>query len=320
MTAQPARRFRRTPLAAGAPSGSTLTRAEMAVAESVLYASLFDYPLTLAQLRQSLIESAQTPSEILQTYDRSLALQRVIDYQDGFFFPAGRAGLIDERKRREARSRGFLRRHRVFLSLVCAIPYVTLVALSGSIAHLNLEGDGDLDLFIVTRGRRVWSTTVATVLLAKLLRRRRIVCANFVLADSRLALEQQDLFTASQIVHLKPLIGRDVFQAFVAANGFVGRFYPNFHDAGSVPLPFHASRRVQAVKRVAETLLAVPWRGVEWTCRTAYRSYLRRKSFKWDSPEQVRLDDDCLKLHTHSHRQSVMERFERIVDEAFQRD
>ena len=220
----------------------------MAIAESVLYASLFDYPLTLAQLRQSLIESTQTPSEILQAYDRSPVLQHVIDYRDGFFFPAGRATLIDERKRREARSRAFLRRHGLFLSLVCAIPYVKMVALSGSIAHLNLEGDGDLDLFIVTRGQRVWSTTVAAVLLAKLLRRRRIVCANFVLADSRLSLEQQDLFTASQIVHLKPLIGRDVFQAFVAANPFVIRFYPNFHDAGSPQLPFRPLRRLESVR------------------------------------------------------------------------
>jgi hypothetical protein len=63
----------------------------------------------------------------------------------------------------------------------------------------------------------------------------------------------------------------------------------------------------------------LPWRGLEWACRTAYRSYLLRKSSAWDSPEQVKLDDDCLKLHTHSHRQSVMERFERVVSEAFQR-
>ena len=48
---------------------------------------------------------------------------------------------------------------------------------------------------------------VAVVLLAKLLRRRKTICANFVLADSALALDQQDLFTASQMIHLKPLVG-----------------------------------------------------------------------------------------------------------------
>ncbi len=317
MTAQPARLFRKS---IPAPAETApLSRSEKAIAESVLYGSLFDYPLTLAQLRQSLIESAQTPSEILQAYDRSPALQSLIAYQDGFFFPAGRVDLIDERKRREARSRAFLRRHSRFLSLVCVLPYVEMVALSGSIAHLNLDGDGDLDLFIVTRGPRVWSTTVLVVVLAKLTGRRRIVCANFVLADSRLALEQQDLFSASQIVHLKPLLGRGVFQAFVASNPFVLRFYPNFHDAGSPQLPFRPLRRLEGVKRIAETLLVLPWRGLEWACRSAYRAYLLRKSSSWDSPEQVRLDDDCLKLHTHSHRRSVLERFDRILNEAFER-
>ena len=41
-------------------------------------------------------------------------------------------------------------------------------------------------------------------------------------------LDQQDLFSASQIIHLKPLVGEDTFRRFVAANPFVSRFYPNF--------------------------------------------------------------------------------------------
>jgi len=57
---------------------------ERAIARSVLYASLFDYPLTLAQLRQSLIESAMTPTEILATMARSAALQAVVEHRDGF--------------------------------------------------------------------------------------------------------------------------------------------------------------------------------------------------------------------------------------------
>src|SRR6185436_1070750 len=194
------------------PTGAagSMTAEELAIARSVLYAALFDYPLTLAQLRQTLIESAQTPSQILETYDQSDALQTSVEYREGFFFPRGRFDLVQCRRDREARSRVFLERHHLLLTLVAAMPYVRMVALSGSIAHLNLEGDGDLDLFVVTRGRHVWSVTVAIVVLAKLLRRRRTVCANFVLADSRLSLDQQDLFTASQIVHLKSLIGHDV--------------------------------------------------------------------------------------------------------------
>jgi hypothetical protein len=45
-------------------SAAALGPDQLAIARSVVYASLFDYPLTLAQLRQTLIESVQTPSQM----------------------------------------------------------------------------------------------------------------------------------------------------------------------------------------------------------------------------------------------------------------
>ena len=294
---------------------ASLSAAEAAIARSVLYASIFDYPLTLAQLRQTLVESTQTPTEIRSTYARSPALRAMVDCQDGFFFPCGRAHLIEERRRREARSRQFLKRHRTFIRMVCAMPYVQMVALSGSIAHLNLEGDGDLDLCIVTKDRHVWSVTVAVVLLAKLLGRRRTVCANFVIDESALVLDQQDLFTASQLVHLRPLSGTRTYRRFLALNPFVYRTYPNAPAAGA-----HGRRpRTEphgltlAAKSGVEWLFSFPSAVAERLCRRAYGAYLRRRAGTWTSPEQVRLEPNCLKLHTHSHRRSVQERFDALV-------
>jgi hypothetical protein len=291
-------------------SAAPLSGPELAIARSVLYASLFEYPLTLAQLRQTLIESAQTPTEILVSYERSASLRLLVDYEDGYFFPAGRRDLLGERRVRERRSRAFLLRHRTLLTVIGALPFVRLVALSGSIAHLNLEGSGDLDLFIVTKGRHVWSVTVAVIILAKLLRRRQTLCANFVLADTALALTQQDLFTASQVIHLKPLVGGETFGRLIAANPFVARLYPNFHRALTSDAGVRIPRLPRRVKRTFEGLLAVPAAAAEGVCRWAYRAYLLRRQAGWQSPDQVRLDADCLKLHTQSHRRAIMERFE----------
>jgi hypothetical protein len=292
---------------------AALPPAERAIASSVLYAALFDYPLTLAQLRQTLIESEQTPTEILTAFEHSSALRAIVAFEEGYFFPRGHADLIAERRRRALRSRRFLARHRLFLAAVCALPYVRLVALSGSIAHMNLEGAGDLDLFIITRGRHVWSVTVAVVVLAKLFHRRRTVCANFVLADSALALDQQDLFSASQIIHLKPLVGAGVYAELLAANPFVARFYPNFHPSEAHRFGFKPGRLLQICKRAAERLLAGLAGPAERLCRSAYRRYLLRRASTWRSPEQVRLEDDRLKLHTQSHRRSVLDRFNDAV-------
>ena len=89
-----------------------MTSRELAIARSVIYASLFDYPLTLDQLHQTLIESDQTAPELLAVYEGSEMLQAIVDYRDGFFVPGGRDDLIAERRRREARSRAFLGQHR----------------------------------------------------------------------------------------------------------------------------------------------------------------------------------------------------------------
>jgi hypothetical protein len=133
-----------------------------------------------------------------------------------------------------------------------------------------------------------------------------------------LALDQQDLFTASQIIHLKPLVGQAVYRRFVAANPFVARFYPNFHVPSTGRIGSRSSRLVARFKGQAESAMAVPSAFVEWVCRGAYRAYLMRRAAGWQSPEQVRLEPDCLKLHTKSHRRSVLARFEHAVHAALE--
>src|SRR5262245_10108049 len=132
-----------------------------------------------------------------------------------------------------------------------------MVALSGSIAHLNLDEHGDLDLFIITRGRRVWTVSVAAIVLTRLLGVRRIVCANFVMADTHLRVEAQDLFTANQILHLKPLIGEEVLDGFVAANPCVRRFYPNARQRSRSDFALRVSPSLRRLKTVLEGLLVV---------------------------------------------------------------
>ena len=299
------------PLAARASTDATLTAAEQAIADTVLYASVFDYPLTLAQLRRTLIESEQTATEIATTWQRSVALQRVVGHADGLYFPAGRVDLVAERRRREARSRAFLARHRRLLRLIAAWPYVDMVALSGSIAHLNLETGGDLDLFLVTRGRRVWLTTVTVIVLARLLRRRRTLCANYVIADTALAVDRgRDLFTASQILHLRPLSGVGTYARLLRANRFVSDYYRNAHGAERRMPVFRTGVAARLVKRSLEWILVGPSAAAEWVCFRAYRAYLQRRRPTWASPDGVRLEPDRLKLHTRSHRQRVMTAFE----------
>ena len=287
---------------------------ELAILRTVLYSSLFEYPLTLEELRRTLLESVQSEVDILRTYEGSLPLRRLVEMRDGVFFPRGRRAWVAQRRQRELRSLAFLQRHRPFLWLLCACPFVRLVALSGSIAALNADHRADLDLFVITKGPRAWTITLGGIALARLMGCRRAVCLNFILSDDRLVLEQQDMFAANQIIQLRPLAGADeAYHEFLSANPFVRRFYPNFDpSATQSPVAVQLGPFVRRLKRAAERLLDGPSRLLEAFSRFVYGSHLHRRAATWSSPSQVRLHSSCLKLHTRSHRQGILERFDAL--------
>lgn len=296
---------------------------ELAVLRSVLYASLFDYPLTPAQLEASLIGVRADAATIDAWWRESDLLQAAIEHRDGLYFPAGRFDLVRTRSRREALSRELLERDRRILSLVAGMPFVRMVAISGSLAHLNAEGSADLDLFVITAPHRVWSVTVATLVLSKLLGWRKRVCMNYVVSEGAMSIAPQDLFSANQIIHLRPITGHHVFNRFVKANGFVREFYPNFElrEAPKTSAFAPSELRRGRLRSAVEAVLSFgPAQIAERLARWAYGWHLQRRAAAWQSRDQVRLEAECLKLHTSSHRASTMAKFESAMEKATTKD
>jgi hypothetical protein len=302
------------------PDGTVVTPTrsqELAFVKSVIYASLFDYPLTLAQVHATLVEIRADEQAVASWWRNSAFLQATVEHRDGWYFPAGRADLLATRARREAVSRELLARDARILSLISRLPFVRMVALSGSLAHLNAEGSADLDLFVITAPGRVWSVTLATLLLTKLLGCRRHVCMNYVVSERQLAIAPQDLFSANQIIHLRPISGHDVFARFLAANAFVNSIYPNFATAVRCGVNEEAYPKPQVPSpRSLERALAPMAPLAERVARGIYRRHLEARAEQWRSRAQVRMDEECLKLHTTSHRAATMAAFDAAMNAA----
>jgi hypothetical protein len=304
---------------------------ERAFVQSVVYASLFDYPLSITQLREGLIGEIADEDTLARWYAASPRLQATVEHRDGYYFPRGRDDLLEIRRYREALSRRLLHELASPLRFLTRMPFVRMVALSGSLAHLNAESDADLDLFVITKAGRVWSVTVTTLAIARLLGWRARLCLNYVVSERALMVEPADLFSANQIIHLQPVHGVGIYRRFIEANRFIKRFYPNFSPRlgtvggpgfsapveGPVPSTLEWSAAGSSTRTVIDHLL-------DWTiaplyervCRALYGYHLRSRAHTWRSRDQVRLENECLKLHTSSHRREVMERFERALDEA----
>lgn len=286
---------------------------ELAVLRSVIYASLFEYPLTLAQLGATLVEVSADTATVAAWWRDSEFLQAAIEHRDGLYFPAGRSDLVDTRTRREALSRDLLERDRRLIALVSRMPFVRMVAVSGSLAHLNAERSADLDLFVITAPHRVWSVTLSVLLIARLLGWRKRMCLNYVISQDALSIAPADLFSANQIIHLRPIAGHDVFADFIDANPFVRNFYPNFLAGQQANRPTGK----QAIRLSLERFLNVGMAPLfEKASRWIYGRHLARRASSWRSRDQVRLEPECLKLHTSSHRAETLQRFEAALARA----
>lgn len=290
---------------------------------SVTYAALFDYPLTLPQLHASLIGVHADADTVAAWWRNSDLLQATIEHQDGLYFPSGRRDLLRTRARREALSRKLLQRDRRILSVVAGMPFVRMVALSGSLAHLNAEASADLDFFVITAPHRVWSVTVVLLVIARLFGWRRRLCLNYVISEDALRVEPGDLFTANQIIHLRPILGQRLFARFVNANPFVGEIYPNFavgRPDGPIGEQPDTRPVLRALKPLVERVLSIGLaQAAERTARVIYGWHLNRRAVSWQSRDQVRLEPECLKLHTSSHRAAALARYDAAVAEVLRR-
>jgi hypothetical protein len=213
------------------------------------------------------------------------------------------------RRERKRRTSDLLDAHGPLLRAVAGFPFVRLLALSGGCAHDNAT-DSDVDVFLVVRRGRAWAVCLALMLLSKALGRRRTLCVNYLVDEDGLALPERDLFTAAEIVGLRPLAGGPAYVRFVEANAWVAERFPNFfwmrRDIARVS-PAGGPRWLEAALDLGLAPL------LEGLSRRLLGARFRRK---WDGAAGVVLSPHRLKLHPIDHGPGLRAAFAEVVDGA----
>ena len=225
------------PTVPGARTSGRSGEVDRAILRTVLYAALFQAPLTVSQLHRALMDVGVDRIEIRGRLRRSYLRER-IEQTEEYVYLRGREGCLDMHRERRRRTADLLDAHRALLRMVARFPFVRLVALSGACAHDNAT-DSNVDLFLVVRRGRTWSVLLVLLALIGALGRRRTLRLNYVVDEDGTSLPERDLFTAAEIVGLRPLAGGPGYLQFVEANAWVAERFPNFFwmRRESAPLP-----------------------------------------------------------------------------------
>lgn len=283
-----------------------LERTAAAVLETLAYSDVFDWPLSLEEIHTFLPAPAAS-AEVAVALD-SLQRDGRVDATGPWWALGGRESLAERRWQWGAAARQLWPVARRAAVRVAALPWVRLVAVSGSLAVGAAEPDADIDLFVVTEDGRLWLARALTIALARATTRSAtagtpLLCPNYLLSTSALSLPERDLFTARELAQLVPIAGWSTYRALLDANAWYRDFLPNHRGAQAAqPEPRRAP-----VQRVAETLLG--HRRVDRLERWEMSRKIARLT-AGDPGREVRFGPTLCKGHFGGHGQRVMEAYE----------
>ncbi|MBI3379490.1 hypothetical protein HY029_01905 [Candidatus Gottesmanbacteria bacterium] len=207
-----------------------------AILSTVSYADIFDYPLTAEEIWRWIIKYKNIT---MQQCNKEIKKNNLIQFQSGYFFLKHRKEIIDLRKAREKYSLEKLKTAQEIANLLKFIPSVKLVGITGALAMNNAKEEDDIDLFIITSGRLLWTTRCLSTLLVEITGRRRHpgesninnkICLNMFVDEEYLEVfkKEQDLFSAHEVIQMKPLFERDnTYKKFLRRNSWVRKYLSN---------------------------------------------------------------------------------------------
>lgn len=135
----------------------------------------------------------------------------------------------NRRKEGNSRAKEFLKIAQKKSKFISKFPYVRGVFISGSLSKNYIDEEGDIDYFIITKPNRLWIARTFLVLYKKvfLFNSRKYFCVNYFIDEDNLEIPEKNLFTATEIVTILPMVGEQLYHKFINENKWVFNFFPN---------------------------------------------------------------------------------------------
>jgi len=195
-----------------------------AVFDTLNYSDIFDFPLKAQEVYRFLSKREAAYDDVYEALNSDPRFAREGEY----FSLIGRETTVRLREKREQRSLKLLPFALAYGRIIGLLPFVRMVALTGSLAVYNVSKDEDFDYMLVTQPGRLWTARAFVLLFGRFTRLAgHTLCPNVIISEDLLEWRQHDLFSARDLCQMIPISGRDVYQSLMKANGWVKDFLPN---------------------------------------------------------------------------------------------
>lgn len=289
---------------------------EQAIAATLVYFDLFDFPLTLNELAHYLY--GWNASE--EVIEKAAGEMPQISQENGFYFLAGRDGMVALRAQRAKIAEKLWKKTERFSWIFALCPFVKMVAVVNSMAFGNVNEKSDVDLFIVTKKNKLGCTRffmkILTQIFAVRAHHEKIAgrfCLSFFVSEDAVNLEQFagkfDPHLAYFTLGLTPLFGKETYGNFLKANdGWTSKYFKRPIRPRLNKLKRHIV--AGALRFILEKILFVCGHPLEsflynWQIR---RDLIRKKAL--DSTDGVVMNKSIFKFHEKDLRVQIAADFQ----------
>jgi hypothetical protein len=279
-------------------AAQSLPIAAQAIIRAVAYADIFDQPLTAAEIHRYLPGLSMPLADVEEMLLGAPLCPGYLSCTDGFYALSGREHLVEVRRRRATAAARLWPEALWYANRIARLPFVRMVAITGSLACDNPEPGDDIDYMIVTAPGRLWLCRALVIgAVIRLAANRRTLCPNFLVSERALEVPDHSIFSAYELMQMRPIAGIDVYRRLIESNEWLRDLLPNARQLAAAP-----EVRPDAALgwRAVGALLGSPLgEGLE---RWEMGRKVRRLTHQPGDHSEAFFSADCCKGHFGGHR------------------
>ena len=285
-----------------------------AILLSIIYADVFDYPLTAAEIHRYLPGigvSVEVVTDVLR--DRRLVPGLIVRSGDYYTLP-GRESICEIRRKRLQVAEQLWPRALYYGRMISRLPFVRMLAVTGSLAMNNVSNGADIDFLVVTATDHLWTCRALVIGVVRFARLQGFnVCPNYFISNRALEFTDRSLYTAHELTQMALLSGKAIYDQLRAVNSWTNDFLPNADGAANLQVELNLPAVSSEKRRGAEIILST--RPGIW-----FESWEReRKIHKFfaqqNANSEVLFSQDICKGHFHHHGQDTERVLRQRLDE-----
>jgi len=282
------------------------------VFQTLAYADLFDYPLTAREAYRYLISGNATMEDVAEVLSHETLFTQVGDY----FTLRGREQIVETRKRRAAIAARLWPKAAKYGRMIAVLPFVRMVAVTGSLAMNNSDEGKDIDYMIVTAPAHLWTCRALSLLVARVAKLEGVkLCPNYLVTSNALALKERSLYVAHELAQMIPLSGMKIYRGIRHLNVWIHDYLPNALMEPELPPGLKQAEGSSFFQKVLELPFGSPFANKleKWEMKRKMERLTREQSSSLESY----FSTDVCKGHIDRHKQktetAIAEKLERIV-------